>query len=433
MKLSVHKTTTLKGKASVPSSKSQTIRGLVFALLAKGRSVLENVLDSDDARDALHICRQLGATIIAEADRLTIDSIGLPLQPNTDRLYSGNSGITTRFILPMLGFRQDASTPVVLDCGEQMRARPISPLVDALRSLELTIHYIDHENTCPITISGHLQGGTTTVNGLSSQYLSALLINLPCAPQDSKIIVNNLHERPYMDMTLQWLDDQHIHYTHQQQDEQDIYHIQGGQSYHPFHKYISGDFSSASYLIAAAALQQGCVELHGLDMRDPQGDKRLVTILQQMGADIQIDDTRLIIRGGKPLTGITVDANDIPDLLPTLAVIGTQAQGKTDICHVAQARIKETDRIHSMTEGLTRLGAQVTEHSDGMTIYPSTLRGAEVHGFDDHRTVMSLALAGMLAEQQPTIISDAEAINKTFPNFVEIMQSLGANMVLQHV
>ncbi len=431
MKLLVHKTTTLQGQVTVPSSKSQTIRGLVFGLLAQGRSVLENVLDSDDARDALHICRQLGADIKAEGSSLVINSPGLPLQSVTDTLYSGNSGITTRFILPSLGFRQGADIPAILDCGEQMRARPITPLVTALTKLGLTIDYVGGKDTCPIAVSGQLQGGIAEVGGLSSQYISALLINLPCAPKDSEITVHDLHERPYMELTLRWLDEQGIRYHHEQGDNNDVFYISGGQRYQPFHKRISGDFSSASYLIAAAVLQSGRVELQGLDMHDAQGDKRLVTILQAMGADIRVESERLVIHGGKPLTGIKIDANDIPDLLPTLAVIGTAASGKTEICNVAQARIKETDRIHSMTQGLTRLGAQVEEHADGMTIYASTLRGAEVHGFDDHRTVMSLALAGMLTEQ-PTFITDAEAMDKTFPNFVALMQSLGARMELQH-
>jgi len=430
MHLLVHPTLTLMGKITPPSSKSQTIRGLIFALLAKGRTTLNNILDSEDAQDAIRACQQLGARITTLNNQLIIDSVGLLLQESGQMVYTGNSGITTRFIAPLLGYRQHPQQAILLNCGEQMRARPIRPLVDALRNLGLTIEYVEQEGTCPLAISGRLLGGTTEVDGLSSQYLSALLIALPCADNNSQIIVQNLHERPYIEMTLQWLKAQKISYTHERKGSADLFNIIGKQGYQPFEKTITGDFSSASCLIVAATLTQGQVELTGLDMQDPQGDKRLVPILQEMGADITIEPTRLVIRGGKALTGMKIDANDIPDLLPALAVLGTQATGKTEICNVKQARIKETDRIHSMTEGLQRMGARVEEQADGMVIYQSKLQGASVRGYDDHRTVMSLAVAGLLAEGS-TLIDDAQAIQKTFPTFIGMMGSLGANMELQ--
>lgn len=430
MHLYIHKTTTLSGQVTPPSSKSQTIRGLIFALLSNGKSELNNVLDSDDANDAIRVCQQLGTKITQTHDKkLIVDSTGLPLRANADTIYSGNSGITTRFILPLLGFRENHQQSIILDCGEQMRARPIRPLVTALNNLGMRIAYMEKEGSCPIAVSGHLTGGTTQIDGLSSQYLTALLIALPCAKNDSQVTVQNLHERPYIEMTLQWLQEQNIHYTHEKIANTDTFKIKGKQHYQPFHKTISGDFSSASYLITAAALMQGQVELTGLDMQDPQGDKRLVSILQDMGADITIQPTQLIIRGGRTLTGIKIDANDIPDLLPALAVLGTQALGKTEIYNVKQARIKETDRIHSMREGLERMGARVEEYPDGITVYCSKLHGAPVKGFDDHRTVMSLALAGMLATGE-TQIDEAEAIQKTFPTFVKVMCAMGARMRL---
>lgn len=427
MQLKVQESLTLHGEIIPPSSKSQSIRGMMFALLSNGTSTLDNTLDSDDTQDAMKVCKELGLKIIVDDHKMILSGNGLPLETEAQHLHSGNSGITTRFIMPILGLRKNSHQPIILNCGEQMRARPIRSLVDALRRLGLTIEYLEGEGVLPVAISGKLIGGKTEVDGLTSQYLSALLISLPCAENDSEVIVRNLHERPYMEMTLNWLRHQNIVYTHDHHNHVDVYNIKGKQSYQKFHATIAGDFSSASYLIAAAALTKGSVVLQGLDMQDPQGDKRLVPILQEMGADIVVESHRLVIRGGKPLKGIKIDANDVPDLVPTLAVIGTQALGKTEIVNVAQARIKETDRIHSMTDGLTRLGAKVEEFSDGMSICNSPLRGAEVRGYGDHRTVMALSIAGMLA-QGATIIDDGIAINKTFPNYVEIMQSLGAKM-----
>lgn len=432
MNLIVRKTETLKGQATPPSSKSQSIRGLLLSLLAKGQSTLMNVLDSDDMQDAMHICKQLGAHLtLSDPHTLVIESRGLPLAATTSALYSGNSGITTHFVLPLLGLRENPEQPITLDCGTQMRARPIQPLVQALTQLGLTITYLEKPGSLPIRISGRLSGGKAEVDGITSQYISALLLALPCASSASEICVTDLRERPYMEMTLNWLKEQHIIYTHNQEGERDIYHIPGHQTYSPFRTLIPADFSSASYLITAAVLTQSEISLVGLNMADAQGDKRLVTILQAMGADIRVEANRLVIKGGRPLNGLNIDANDIPDLLPVLAVIGTKASGHTDIVNVKHARIKETDRIHAMTEGLTRLGARIEEHADGMTIHHSHLQGTLLNGYDDHRTVMALSIAGLVAEGV-TSIAGSEAINKTFPHFVAMMTSLGANMEVQH-
>lgn len=431
MNLIVKKTTGLFGAATAPSSKSQTIRGLLFALLAQGQSTLSNVLDSDDTQDAIRVCEALGATVTRRGAEILVESPGLPLPARCATMNSGNSGITTHFVTPLIGLRRNAAEPMILDCGEQMRARSSSALANALNNLGMDVRPLSNTRTYPLSISGRLRGGVTAVDGFSSQYLSALLIALPCAEQDSEVTVTDLHERPYADITLHWLQEQHIRFQHRVSANQDIFTIPGGQRYLPFQKILTGDFSSASYLIAAAALFGDSVELRGLDMHDQQGDKKLVEILCAMGADITVEPARLIIRGGKPLTGMRIDANDIPDLLPTLAVIGTQAAGATTLYNVKQARNKETDRIHSMTEGLTRLGARVEEHADGMTVYPSTLTGAAVRGFSDHRTVMALAIAG-LGANGVTAIDEAESIHKTFPTFIETMRSLGAAMEIRH-
>ena len=187
MNLIVQKTATLSGITRIPSSKSQNIRGLFFALLAKGQSLLHNILDSEDTQDAIKVCQALGASIRKERTTLILDSPGLPLPAVAQTICSGNSGITTHFALPLLGYRAQATTPITFDCGEQMRARPFQALTAALSNLGLTI--FSQAGNFPLTVSGRLVGGITSVSGLSSQYLSALLIALPCAPQDSAIIV----------------------------------------------------------------------------------------------------------------------------------------------------------------------------------------------------------------------------------------------------
>jgi len=285
--LQIRQTSCLKGAVTPPSSKSQTIRALFLGLMAKGSSSLNNVLLADDSVDAMRVCQALGAKVSLLDQHVLCESQGLPFTIGTHSLYAGNSGLTAKFLLPLLGFRANSHVPIVLDCGEQMRARPIASLVTALCNLGLSIHYLDQVGFLPVSVVGSLQGGETFVSGDTSQYLSALLLALPCAPNASTISVSALCERPYLEMTLQWLDQQAIVYEHQRTISHDIFKIPGGQHYTSFHTLIPGDFSSASYLIAAAVLLPGCVVLSGLSMQDRQGDKQLVTLLQSMGADIQ--------------------------------------------------------------------------------------------------------------------------------------------------
>lgn len=394
MKLVVNKTHLLTGQATPPSSKSHSIRAILLAAMCEGESVLTNLLHSDDVDDAMQACERLGVIFTETKNEMKITSRGLPFHFFAHEICSGNSGITTHFIMPMLGLRQNVNQSVILNCKAQMRERPIASLVNALKNLGLTIEYLNNENKFPIKISGKLVGGKTKVDGITSQYLSALLFTLPCAGNDSEIIIENLQERSYVEMTLNWLATQHIQFNHIAKGNNDIYQIKGQQKYTPFEATIPGDFSSASYLIAAAVLIPGEIKLVGLNMTDAQGDKRLIALLQEMGADIFVESTYIRVKGGKKLTGIQIEANDIPDLLPVLAVVGTRASGVTQIVNVAHARIKETDRLHSMTVGLRSMGAAIEEKVDGLIIHESQLKGAHVKGFGDHRTVMALSVAG---------------------------------------
>lgn len=432
--LRVGKTAVLKGAVTPPGSKSQAIRAIFSALLARGESVLHYLPDSDDVLTALDVCRQLGGQVRQVGDQWHIIGQGVPLPSCAKEINTGNSGLTTRLVMPILGLRQAAKQPIRLHCGDQMQKRPIQPLVSALRALGLTIASMETSEPWPMRLSGRLSGGDVLVSGVSSQYLSALLFSLPCVAQSSTIRVSHLNERPYVAMTLRCLQQSGFLYAHRYDREacEDIYTLPGGQQWSPLNQTMAVDFSSVGYLLAAAVLLPSQVVLQGITSDDGQGDQRLITILQTMGADIVVEaaQKQLIIRGGRPLCGCVIDAKDIPDLLPTLAVIATQASGKTVIRKAAHARMKETDRIHAMVEGLRRMGAKVAEHEDGLTVYQSTLHGVNnLKGYDDHRTVMAFALAGMLATGE-TVIEGARCVRKTFPQFVTMMQSLGAKMAM---
>jgi 3-phosphoshikimate 1-carboxyvinyltransferase len=402
------------------------------ATLTRGTSKIFNVLDADDTRSAIEVCRKLGAEVTCEKNSgggldCVVTSAGTPLRNVASEIFTGNSGITTTFTIPILGLRNDQN-PIMLTCGEQMRTRPLEPIIKAARELGMQI---ETENlTCPLTISGTLHGGKVSLESPNSQYLSALLLSLPLADGDSVIEVKNLEERPYVEMTLGYLNEQHIEYTHTHGDNIDTFSVRGNQSYSPFEKTIPGDFSSASYLIAAAVLIPGKVKIHGLDMADSQGDKRFIETLQSMGANIEIKENALAISGGKELHGTTIDCSDTPDLLPILAVIGTRATGETLLQNIGHARIKETDRLKSMATELRKMGALIEEGETYLKITPSHIHGAELHGHHDHRTIMALAVAGLIANTDTeTTIDTTENVSKTFPKFIETMNSLGANIV----
>lgn len=431
MKLIIEPTLRIEGEVTPPSSKSHSVRALLLATLANGTSTLKNILDASDTRAAMDVCRKLGAKITCKKDATggldcTVEGNGTPFQTNETELFSANSGITTTFTIPILGLRKETKHSMILSCGEQMMQRPIDTILDAVTKLGLKIKSTNGH--CPLEISGEIIGNEVEIDGTNSQNVSALLLALPLAPNASTVIVKNLQERPYVEMTLRCLDEQHIAYTHTRSNNIDQFVIPGNQIYKPFEKTISGDFSSASYIIAAAVLLPGHVIIDTMDMTDSQGDKRLITILQTMGAHIKIEGKTIIIDGGHPLTGQEIDCSDIPDMVPTLAVIATQAAGKTTLINIGHARIKETDRLKSMATELKKMGAKIEEHATSLVIYHSRLFRASLDGYNDHRTIMALAIASLLPTDGASEITTAEGMDKTFPNFTTTMNTLGAKM-----
>ena len=261
------------------------------------------------------------------------------------------------------------------------------------------------------------------MEAISSQYLSSLLINCPLASGDSQIILTLLNEKPYVQMTLDWLDKLGINYANY---NFNYFSIPGNQHYHAFERDIPADFSSATFFLCAAALAGRDVRLIGLDMTDTQGDKAVIDYLKQMGAKIEIAGNEIIIEKS-PLHGVELDLNSTPDALPAMAVVACFAEGKSKFYNVPQARIKETDRIAVMTAELKKLGAKIKELPDGLEIDYNPLCGGTVESHGDHRVVMSLAIAGLLTDE-PVVIDGAESAAVTFPNFVDLMQKLGAKM-----
>ncbi len=424
MRLLIEKAERITGESSVPSSKSHTIRAFIFASLAEGRSVLQNVLESEDTRAAIEACSALGADITKRGEG-GFEIAGFEGHPNVrrDKINTLNSGTTTNFIASVAAL---ADKKIIIDGDESIRRRPVQPLLSALNNLGARAFSIKNNGCPPIEVQGRMTGGKTALDCRSSQYLSSLLISCPLLERDTEIEAMNCCELPYIQMTMRWLDELGISYENR--DFKKIL-IHGKHKYPTFMKTIPSDWSSATFILVAAAMLGDSVVVKNLDLKDTQADKEVLNYLQRMGSDIKVEPKMIIVNRSE-LHGCELDLNDTPDALPAIAVLGCFAEGKTTIKNVAHARIKETDRIRVMTEELSKMGARIKETDDGMIIEHSQLVGAKLNGHGDHRVVMALSLAGLIAKGK-TEIEPAEAIKVTFPNYVEVMKNLGARMRIE--
>lgn len=411
----------LRGSVEIPGSKSHSIRAVAIASLAPGESLIRQPLDSADARAAFRAYKAFGAQIEDEGDIWRVQGTGGKLNTPDNVIDVGNSGTTMRIALASAALVHDGMT--VLTGDRQVCSRPCGPLAQSLNDLGATVRATRGAGNPPFVVSGLLRGGKTSIEAVTSQYVSSLLINAPLAEGDTHMMVPLLNERPYVGITLDWLERQGIRID--AADDWSEFHIPGGQTYAPVDRRIPGDFSSATFFLAAGALQDNEIYSSGLDMSDTQGDKAVVDYLKAMGADVRIDDDGINVRA-KSLVGCEIDLNATPDALPMMAVMGCFAKGTTRLVNVPQARLKETDRIAVMCAELKKMGANITELPDGLVIEGSHLQPAVVEGHDDHRVVMSLAIAGAMLPGTTTI-NGYEAVNITFPDFREALAGLGGN------
>ncbi|MDR3238038.1 MAG: 3-phosphoshikimate 1-carboxyvinyltransferase [Spirochaetia bacterium] len=421
MKFKVNKSS-LSGTIPIPGSKSHTIRALAFALLARGESLIERPLFSTDTESCLSMIQQLGAKVKKEGDNWRVTGTGGKILVPDDVIDVGNSG-TSLYIGIGLAALADGST--VFTGDHQIRSRPSQNLLLAINHLGGNAFSTRKNGKPPVVVSGPIAGGGTTLEAVTSQYLSSLLIALPCAPRDSVIDVTKLNEQPYVDMTMAWMEKLGVYCENRDYRQ---FLIKGGQRYRSFSEAIPADFSAAVFFMSAAAITGSELVLEGLDYNDSQGDREVANILKKMGADVKVDKRRTVIKG-KKLTGGVFDLNDIPDSLPSLAVAACFAEGETRLVNVPQARLKETDRISVMCAELSKLGADIQELPDGLVIKgkSSGLSGGRVNGHYDHRVVMALAVGGLACEGGLEV-DTAEASAITFPDFFDLMKTAGADI-----
>jgi 3-phosphoshikimate 1-carboxyvinyltransferase len=420
MKLVVRKSR-LKGEVEVPASKSHTIRAVTIGSLAAGQSLIRRPLVSGDTQSAVKCYRALGAKIdTSDSNLWKVAGTGGQITAPGETIDVGNSGTTLRIAMGSSALAP-AGQSTTLTGDEQIQSRPIGPLLDALNNLGANCNSL--RNKPPVQVVGQLAGGKTSIAATTSQYLSSLLLCTPLGAGDTEIDVTLLNEPGYVQMTLDWLDKQGIEY---EKGDLRKFRIKGNQKYEAFEATIPADFSSATFFLCAAALAGDEVTLLGLDFSDSQPDKAVVDYLRAMGADISVEQDSMTVKAA-PLNGAEIDMNQTPDALPAMAVTAAFAEGETRLVNVSQARSKETDRIRCMAEELKKMAVDVEELPDGLIIRQSKLKAAQLNGRSDHRIVMALSLAGLAIEGECTI-DTAEAMSVTFPDYVKLMKSIGANM-----
>ncbi|EKA0257324.1 3-phosphoshikimate 1-carboxyvinyltransferase, partial [Salmonella enterica] len=383
------------GAINLPGSKSVSNRALLLGALACGKTVLTNLLDSDDVRHMLNALSALGINYTLSADRTRCDITGNggPLRASGAlELFLGNAGTAMRPLAAALCLGQNE---IVLTGEPRMKERPIGHLVDSLRQGGANIDYLEQENYPPLRLRGGFTGGDIEVDGsVSSQFLTALLMTAPLASKDTIIRVKGeLVSKPYIDITLNLMKTFGVEIAnhHYQQ-----FVVKGGQQYHSPGRYlVEGDASSASYFLAAGAIKGGTVKVTGIGRKSMQGDIRFADVLEKMGATITWGDDFIACTRGE-LHAIDMDMNHIPDAAMTIATTALFAKGTTTLRNIYNWRVKETDRLFAMATELRKVGAEVEEGHDYIRITPpAKLQHADIGTYNDHRMAMCFSLVAL--------------------------------------
>jgi 3-phosphoshikimate 1-carboxyvinyltransferase len=413
----------LGGEVRAPPSKSYTHRMLVAALLSQGVSSLSNPLVSADTEATLRAVEAFGATLEIEESLWRVTGTSRPRTPK-EPIDCENSGTTARFLLPIATLAPGPSTFLF---GPSLRNRPIASLLTALRQLGAAIEVQTNRQGIN-THGGGLTGGSIPIRGdLSSQFISGLLFACPKAKNDSEITLSTpLESKGYVQMTINVLEKHGIRVHCSGDCER--FSVPSPQEYEPSSHTVPGDFSSAAFLLAAGVITQSTVKVTHLGLRQFQGDEVIVEHLKKIGADVTTAEDSVEVRGS-PLHSIIVDVKDTPDLVPVYAALACYSQGTSQLLNAKRLKYKESNRLNALHSELRKMGADITENSDGLVIKgPCALHGASINPHDDHRIAMACSIAALGATGQTTI-QNAECVEKSYPQFFEDLQQLGAEIV----
>ncbi len=405
----------LHGEIDIPPSKSISHRAVIAAGLADGISRLENVIFSDDIKATCEGMEALGVEIKKEEKNLIIKGKKL-LQPLKREINCRESGSTLRFLIPLVLL---TGKPITFYGKGRLVKRPLEPYFDIFKKQNILYWY---SKGLPLTVEGILQPGRFEIPGnISSQFITGLLFVLPLLGGDSEIIVTSfLESRPYVDLTMDVLKQFSIWVDNKKGQE---FSIKGSQRYMPTYYRIEGDYSQAAFWIAAGILGEQVV-CKDLKNNSFQGDRVILDIVKKMGGNILEKDREIIVKPSKT-KGIRIDASQCPDIVPILAVLGALSEGKTEIVNAGRLRMKESDRLKAIAVELNKLGGDVREQEDGLTILgKGFLQGGTVDSWNDHRIAMALAIASVKCKE-PIILTNTDAVKKSYPEFFDDFQKLG--------
>jgi len=396
------------GRIQAISSKSAAHRILICAAFSEGETVIRCDRTNKDIEATAACLTAIGADIRYEAPYFYVKPIKVP--QNGAVLDCNESGSTLRFLLPIIpALGIDASFKL----SGRLPERPLSPLYE-----ELCAHgaSLSAQGSNPLTSHGKLSGNEYRIRGdVSSQFISGLLFALTFSGMGGKLIIEGeLQSAPYVDMTVDALS---LFGAAPRRTEYGYEIASSASLCSPRSLIVEGDWSNAAFPLCMGAIGKGEVTVTGLKINSHQGDRAIVDILRRFGADITDNNGEFTVKGGKPLYGISIDATQIPDLVPVLATVASVANGKTVIYGAARLRLKESDRLMTVRSMLNSIGADVTETDDGLIIVGKPqLDGAEVDSFNDHRIAMSAAVASVACKSALTV-NGAECASKSYPDF----------------
>jgi 3-phosphoshikimate 1-carboxyvinyltransferase len=414
----------------VPSSKSIVNRALICAALAEGSSEIWGVAPGDDTTAMIRCLQQLGCGIGVRVERgeriADVIGTGGVLLPGPMTLHAGLAGTTSRFVTALTAL---GSGEYTIDGDPPLRGRPMGPLHDSLAALGASVVPAERHGYLPVTIAGPLRRADAVVmpGDVSSQYISAMMLIAPYVPGGLKLwLSSGLVSRPYLEMTRVVM----AAFGHTDVEIRDRHVIVGSGEYLPTEFTVEPDASSASYPLAAAAMVGGAVSVKGLGSTSVQGDARFVELLEEMGCLVTQGPTDTVVmrRRDTPLRGIEVDMADISDLVPTVAVVATQAVTPTRITGVGFIRAKESDRLGDLAHELRATGALVTVESDGLLIEPTDLmHGARLGTHHDHRLAMAFGLLGLVVDGIE--IADPGVVSKSWPGYWDALAAIPARLL----
>jgi 3-phosphoshikimate 1-carboxyvinyltransferase len=426
--VTVKSSSNLQGTLTAPASKSYTQRMLIAAALSGGRGKIVNPLLSEDTLATFRAITALGVQVQKTEGCWIVQGVNRLKAAIDDFIDVGESGATLRFMIPIAALAVGHSVFLLSD---SLKRRPIEPLLVSLKMLGVEAYPKQVGDFQAIVVEGNgsIAGGKVCIPGdVSSQFISGLMFACPMAKTDTEIqVTTQLESKHYIEMTQKVLAQHDIKI--QISDDYRHVHIPGRQVFKQVDCKVPGDFSSAAFLLAASAITNSNVKIDNLSYNTLQGDRIILDILKSMGVNVKIGECNVEIQGTDDLLDtVDIDVKDIPDLVPICAVLACCANGQSKIFNAQRLRFKESDRLATVYEELTKMGALISMDESSLTIKgPCKLQSAIINPHNDHRIAMSCTIAALRAKGE-TIIKNAECIRKSYPSFYTDLTDIGAEI-----